>query len=205
MSIWTQRYRPLAEVYSCGRASPIAAYEWLNIITATPRFSAHITWCDCDPRMLEPNSIKPISGATKIAAAGRSPPTTSRLPSSASMPSSIGFSSRTPSVSLSAALPSLTFVHAWTQAGYDTVGHLRIRPRRRSASSRKCLEGVDRFLRQQPRRTAPTDHEAIEECAQSSGRIERENVRNILIRSHSNDAPLTAINASHIKDVIAAA
>jgi hypothetical protein len=54
-------------------------------------------------------------------------------------------------------------------------------------------------------RSISTDHEAIEERGQSSGRIERENVRNILIRSHSNDAPLAAINASHIKDVIAGA
>src|SRR5271166_6404458 len=55
-----------------------------------------------------------------------------------------------------------------------------------------------------PRLARTLDHEAIEECRKLEKGIERENMRNVLIRSHDDHAAAVSIDAPQVENVVAA-
>src|SRR5882757_4456878 len=50
----------------------------------------------------------------------------------------------------------------------------------------------------------PSCHEAIEECRELDMRVEWENMRDVLVRSHDDHATPVAIDAPHVENVLAA-
>ena len=63
------------------------------------------------------------------------------------------------------------------------------------------------YLDAQSRRrknSIPLHHKAIEECCELGICIERENMRDVLVRSHDNHATPVSIDAPHVENVMAA-
>ncbi|HJZ16249.1 MAG TPA: hypothetical protein VJ251_12435, partial [Stellaceae bacterium] len=70
----------------------------------------------------------------------------------------------------------------------------RAKPERGAASSNVPQPGA-----------APSPaHKAIEECCEFGTCIERENMRDVLVRSHDNHATPVSIDAPHVENVMAA-